>query len=123
MLTTEKFIRKPFFVDALRVTEENIEQIAKWCGGTIESEKRGKKDVSYILVPVSNPLSDRQKKAFVGDWVLYSNGNWKSYTHRAFEASFEPYRQNVEPVQEEKLFELQNKFPLGGVARVDNQVH
>ena len=106
-MITQKFIRKPFTIDAIRVTEDNLEQIAKWCGGEFHGETRGKKEVRYIKVPVTNPLNERQTKAYVGDWVLHSKSSWKSYTNRAFEDSFEEY--NVEPVPAEALSVLQEK--------------
>jgi hypothetical protein len=107
MVTTEKFIRKPFTIDAVRVTEENLEEVAKWCGGDVTTETRGKKEVRYIKVPVTNPLNERQTKAYVGDWVLHSKSSWKSYTNRAFDDSFEQY--SPTPVQKEALFELKDK--------------
>lgn len=86
MLQPTKYVRKPFTVDALQVTEENISEVAEWCQGTLEEASNKDK---YIRVRVHRPLHDRQTKAFVGDWVLYTASGYKVYTPKAFEATFE----------------------------------
>ena len=88
---TKKFARKAFYVDAVQVTEENIEEVAKWCQGDIRkgyglSSTLGR----YIKVRVHRPLNERQTRAFVGDWVLYAGTGYKVYSPRAFEKNFEP---------------------------------
>lgn len=89
MLKTHKFARKTFYVDGVRVTPENMEEVAKWCGGEILTDPQ---DGQYIKVRVHRPLTDRQTKAFVGDWVLYAGTGFKVYTAKAFDKSFEKVR-------------------------------
>lgn len=84
-MKTHKFARKPFYVDAVRVSEENIEEVAKWVQGEILTDDEGK----HIKVRVHRPLNDRQSKAFVGDWVLKSGNGFKVYVPQAFDKSFE----------------------------------
>lgn len=84
-MQTTKFIRRSFEVDAVRVTDENIDDVAKWCQGEV-LETNGKK---YIKVKVQKIISDRQTQAFVGDWVLYAGAGYKVYTNRAFRNSFD----------------------------------
>lgn len=84
-MKTHKFARKPFYVDAVRVSEANIEEVSKWCGGEIQTDDEG----TYIKVRVHRPLTDRQTKAYVGDWVLYAGTGFKVYTPKAFDKSFE----------------------------------
>ena len=94
---TMQYARKPFVIDAVRVTAENIEEVAEWC----EGEVRTKKDASkYIKVAVQRPMNDRQTMAFAGDWVLKAGMGFKVYTQKAFEASFEPY--NVKTLENSK---------------------
>lgn len=89
---TTQFIRKPLYVDAVRITESNFEAISEWCQGEILSEGAdhvkgpGKK---YIHIRVHNPKNPRQTKAFVGDWLLYTVRGYKVYTNKAFRASFD----------------------------------
>ncbi len=86
MLDTTKYVRKPFYVDAVQITTENIDEIAQWCEGEVQSDKDGTK---YVKVRVLRPLNDRQTKAYVGDWVLYAGTGFKVYTTKAFGNSFE----------------------------------
>lgn len=91
-MTPEKFVRKPFFVDAVKVTEENLDAVAKWCGGVVKTVAASgeRKEASYIKVDVQRPLHENQTKAFPGSWVLASGSNFKVYTNKAFRASFDP---------------------------------
>ena len=94
-ITTNKFVRKPFYVDAVQVTSANIEDVAKWCGGTVKESKpdkdieNGRVPEKFIQVTVYRPMSDRQKMAFVNDWVLFAGKGYKVYTNPAFQKTFE----------------------------------
>jgi hypothetical protein len=37
-LATTKYVRKPFEVEAVQVTEENLEEVAQWCHGELQTE-------------------------------------------------------------------------------------
>jgi ABC-type transporter lipoprotein component MlaA len=81
----QTYSRTPFSIEAVRVTAENFDEVLAWCEGVQHNEPKGK----YIQVPVRDPKNDRQKKAFIGDWVLlYPNRGFKSYTDSAFHKSF-----------------------------------
>lgn len=86
-LTTVKYRRKPFEVDAVRVTEENMILVSDWCSGEIRTTANG---VRFIKVRVNRPTVVRQTRAFVGDWVLFAGAGYKVYPNRALESSFEP---------------------------------
>jgi hypothetical protein len=94
---TAKYVRKPLFVDAVQVTEDNFSDIARWCFGEIcnvdESAVDKLADVDpakqYIYVRVHNPKNSRQTKAFIGDWILYTERGYKVYTTKAFQANFD----------------------------------
>lgn len=112
MINTIKFVRKPLYVDAVKVEAENFGEIANWCQGEIHTadgnETRlidGVDDINpaalYIRVRVHNPKSPRQTKAFVGDWILYTDRGYKVYTEKAFLASFERVYPDVNPDQTE----------------------
>jgi hypothetical protein len=93
-ITPEKYARTTFYVEAIRITLENFEDVAKWCGGETKLEKRGpdrsgtRNLTQFIEVPVNNPLSDKQKWAYVGNWVLKAGTGFKVYTDKAFQACF-----------------------------------
>ncbi len=86
MLETNKYARKPFHVDAVQVTADNIEEVASWCEGDIVGD--AETETRYVKVKVYRPITERQTKAFVGDWVLYAGTGFKVYTPKAFEKSF-----------------------------------
>jgi len=90
-LNTRRFYRKPFGVDAVQVTEENLGAITSWCDGNLKVEWTAAGQAkNYVKVPVLMPLNERQEKAYVGDWVLKSETGWKVYTDRAFHKAFAP---------------------------------
>ena len=78
------YVRKPFEVDAVQVTEDNLEQVRQWCQGKLESDNR-----PFVRVRVSRALNERQTKAYPGDWVLYAGTGFKVYTDNAFHKTFE----------------------------------
>lgn len=88
-VTPKSYVRKPFPVEAIQVSEENAAEVAEWCGGEVLEETKRGTNWKYIKVPVHRPLNLRQTKAFLGDWLLKSEMGFKVYTQRAFESSFE----------------------------------
>lgn len=108
MIVTEKYVRKPLYVDVVQITTENMVEIAAWCQGEIRNND-GSLDLSsptaqHIHVRVHNPKNVRQTKAFAGDYLLYTERGYKVYTEKAFRNSFElvpdegKLVQDVEPV-------------------------
>lgn len=86
---TTSYVRKPFEVSAVQVTEENMEDVKDWCQGVVEYEGESVTR-RFIRVRVARVLSERQTKAYVGDWVLYAATGFKVYTQKAFHKTFEP---------------------------------
>lgn len=86
-LNIQEFERLPFSVQAVEVTAENMKQVAKWCGGEIKSA--GRRGIQkFIWIEVKRALNDRQKSAYIGDWVLRAGSGYKVYTPKAFSESF-----------------------------------
>lgn len=100
IVKTEKFARKPFVVDGVQVTAENMQEVAEWCNSEVREVRQARKNqpeddrkeagTLYVKVRVLRPLSERQTMAFVGDWVLYAGTGYKVYTNKAFRATFDP---------------------------------
>jgi hypothetical protein len=100
MIVTQKFVRKPLFVDAVRVTTANFEELAAWCQGEIvRDEKQTGHRKRHIKVRVHNPKHPRQSKAFVGDWILYTDKGYKVYTNMAFRQSFDETETPSVPIE------------------------
>jgi hypothetical protein len=81
MINTTKYIRKPLYVDAVQITMDNIVEVAQWCQGELKdyhdkplagAEAENPTIERYIHVRVHNPKNVRQTKAFIGDWLLYT---------------------------------------------------
>lgn len=89
-IKTTRFIRKPFVVNAIQVTVENMKKVADRCGGEILShfQKGRTSSVDYIKVPVPTPKNERQTRAYVGDWVLALGKGYRVYTDQAFKRDF-----------------------------------
>jgi len=77
----------PLYVDAVQVTEENMNEVADWCGGQVRPAK-DEKSRPYIWVNVLKPMTSRQSQAFPNDWVLKTKAGYKIYTPNAFENLF-----------------------------------
>jgi hypothetical protein len=87
-METTTYRRVPFTVKAVRVTEENMAEVAEWCEGSVRKAVEGAMG-ARIRVPVTNAKSSRQTHAFVGDWVLSGSMGFKVYSDRAFQKGFE----------------------------------
>lgn len=103
-LKIEKFERIPFPVNRVEITDSNMAEVAKWCGGAVrfttknvrgEDGEFKRTKVRYIKVDVHNPLNDRQSRGFVGDSILESDMGFKVYTQRAFEKAFRRVEQEM----------------------------
>lgn len=124
-IKTEGYSRKPFHVDAVQITAENMEEVAAWCAGEIRIGKKvvrddnnkivERTDVSFVKVDVHRPLNERQTKGHLGDWVLLSSAGYKVYTERAFSKAFEVENDGLELPQtypnEEALGQLSLDVP------------
>lgn len=86
-MKTSTFVRKPFKVEGIQVTEENMPEVAKWCRGTLERDRSQK---PYIAVNVQKAANERQKQGFVGDWILKFNNGFKVFQDKSFHNTFQP---------------------------------
>lgn len=126
MLETQKFARKSFEIEAVRVTEENMADVANWCHGTVMRTERGadQKNDTFIKVRVLRPMSDRQTQAHVGDWVLYAGTGFKVYSDRSFKKHFTKVSDGVVMHEVDRSAET-GQFVSSGVAKEhpDTTVH
>lgn len=120
-LETAKYVRKPFSVEAVQVTEENFDQVKNWCRGSVEMMDSNSDQIRFIRVRTQNPRTEREKQAFVGDWVLKANGGFKIYPHKAFKRNFILDPNVVSPIDPPKpLAELKVELtPNVGVQAIE----
>lgn len=120
----EKYNRRVFQVEAVQVTEENIEEVAQWCRGEVKSTDEP--ITRFIEGDVAMPLNERQKKAFVGDWVVRRNNTFKFFQDRGFKKTFEYLLTETEkiepdtPLPIETVHVVTEKEHPGGVPRVND---
>jgi hypothetical protein len=79
-----EFIRTPFPVEALQITEENMEEVCKLIGLEIKS----KGNVRYILV--DRRIVPLGTKAYVGSWVTRMGVKLRCYPNHIFTKQFVP---------------------------------
>jgi hypothetical protein len=84
----KKARRKSFDVDYVEVTDENMVEVAAWCGGRVVAANG--EVAAHIHVSDKNTMNSRQKKAYVGDLVLRQGTSFKSFTQKSFKRSFDP---------------------------------
>lgn len=85
----ERYERKPFVVEAVQVTEDNMQEIKEWCEGVVVMASPHGDSEDFVRVPVARPMTDRQTKAFVGDWVLHvKDKGFKVFNNTAFKRTF-----------------------------------
>lgn len=92
---TKRYIKNPLYVDAVRITRDNFNDVSKWCRGHIQTEGPDHPQnpgAKYIKIQAHNPINTRQTKAYVGDWVLQTDRGFKVYSHKAFGESFQEVR-------------------------------
>jgi hypothetical protein len=77
-----------FEVYAVRVTEDNIQEVALWADAQVcvTQDSRLRKYVRVYTLSSKSPI----RKAFLGDWVIrHDHGAKKIYTNDAFHKSFD----------------------------------
>lgn len=84
MLELSKAVRKPFEVTYVKVTPDNFDQVVAWTNGVVRTAGKAR----FIEIKTHKPANDRQKRAFLGDYVLVAGTALKVYTPRAFTAAF-----------------------------------
>ena len=77
-----KFVRRPFTVEAIEITEENIEELAQFIG-TIRTKGDGGK---YIAV--DRTLIPTVDRVYPGFWLTRMGNNDKCYSRKVFMREF-----------------------------------
>jgi hypothetical protein len=78
----EKFTRKPFDVEAVQLTEDNIDELARSLG-----EVKTKDGKTYIVL--DRRVVPNSTRAYLGWWVTKLNDNLRCYSDKVFSAQFE----------------------------------
>ena len=78
-----EFVRVPFLVQAVQVTEENFDDIFELIGKEVKELPTGKR---YILI--DRRIIPNGHKAQIGGWVTSMNDKIRYYSKTAFEEQF-----------------------------------
>jgi hypothetical protein len=98
-----KYTRKPFAVNAVQVSLQNIDQVAEWCRGTIEQVPTKMLGTETLLpvIRLRGQGNDRGKEqvATLGCFVVENKGSFRSYKPAQFEASFDTMDEEQEETE------------------------
>jgi hypothetical protein len=86
------YIRKPFPVEAIEITEENINEMARFVG-TVE-----KKEDGTSFIEVDRRLIPNLYRVYPGFFMVKMGNNMRCYSPKIFKKQFEPV---VTPIQDE----------------------
>lgn len=116
-LQTEKYIRQARPVDAVKVTDENIKDVAAWCNG-LHIPKPGLAgagenfDQDYVYIASSHPNSTAQTRAFPGDWIIREDfRRFRIITNKQFKNSYERVNKPKGPVPTPKAMPAKKTDP------------
>lgn len=93
MLKIEEHFRRPFSVEAVQVTRENMAEVAEWCGGevtdTVSGSGKVRAVVPYVKVPVQDAKRAIATMALTGNWVVKMGTSFRVYNPKVFGDTFE----------------------------------
>lgn len=78
------FLRRPFYIEAVEITKENIEEVAKKVGELRHSEEHG----TYIQV--NRDILPNMHQVFVGYFMTKMGKNVRCYSPELFHEQFTP---------------------------------
>lgn len=92
-MQTQMFMSKPFEVNAVQITLENIDEVASWSGGTIEqmTVKLVGAETQLPCIRLDSRGNHRNPnfKACLGYWIVERKGNFRIYKPHQFEQAFD----------------------------------
>lgn len=91
-LKIESWRKIPTTVEAVKVTFDNLDEVARWCRGEVLISD----NTPYVRVPIPKNSTENQGRAYSGKWVIKLDKNkWRVFTDVAFRRGFEQVREPV----------------------------
>lgn len=89
-----EFVRKSFTVKAVEVSYDNIEAVADWCRGKVDTETTkvlGGNEIKLPVIKFAGQGEDKGKEliARLGYFIVHSKGRFRVYKAPQFHAAFE----------------------------------
>ncbi len=82
--------RKSFAAKAVRVTEENMQAVAEWCGGYVSSTRAiDPGDRHFVYVPYKRSVNSKWIPAFPGNWVTLAHNRFSVHRNSVFLGTFD----------------------------------
>lgn len=95
----EKFVHKPVPVKVVRITDENIQAVAEWCGGTVKDAGTrglsGPGDFYIDMIATDHDLRSMRVMAFPGNWVVVRQNIRAVYPNHMFQNDFRSVNADV----------------------------
>lgn len=85
------FVRKPFTVEAVQVTPENIAEIAEFVGELATREEDG-----TVYIKVNKKKIPNVFQVFVGYWVTKMGSNIRCYSPKVFAQQFTENTEDID---------------------------
>lgn len=82
---TQSYRRKPFYIEAVQITTENIEEIAELIGRVMTKEEDGSP-----FIQIDNVIIPGISRAYPGFWLTIMNDRYRCYSNKIFTSQFEP---------------------------------
>lgn len=83
----EDYVRRSFRIRAVRITEENIGEVAKMMNSEVKRRHFASGYKNHFEI-VEGP-DDVRAQVYVGDWLTWMGGKFKRYTNKLFKYTFE----------------------------------
>lgn len=90
-IVIKTYTTKPSEVHAVRITEENMVEVAKWCRGKLQTDANPADPFhtrKFIQLSTNRSMSKRHGQGFVGDWVVAKGTSFRVFTEANFEREF-----------------------------------
>lgn len=129
-----EFSRKPFVVNAVQVTLENVADVAEWCKGTVGQSSYKmvgtETQLPCVKIPGQGNYKGQEFTALLGYWIVERKGSFRVYKPAQFESTFEQYKSLSKAIEEADMtaaaltshFAENNVFPGSTEEHLENVV-
>ena len=116
------FVRRPFEVEAVLITDENIAEIAEMIGALKTNDKDGS-----LYIALDRRLVPNMTRAYVGWWMTQLGDNYRCYSAKAFKEQFMPASEvgalaHISTLESVEDYEGEDATSAGGISVVDSAV-
>lgn len=100
---------RTFKASAVRVTEENMDEVAVWCSGTLIGVPSIGELRKYIELSNGHGINRQTIFAYTGWWITKSGDHYAVYRNASFKGKFALRELNDQKKQRDEILELVKK--------------